>query len=216
MTPIGALVGMVGALFMSATMAITALVYVGTDGERYSPFNHFVSELGQVGVSRLALVHNAGQIVGGISFAIFIVALGLARKSALAWLFVPIGVLAGIGATFVGIFPMNQIRLHTLFALTFFVLGWIAVGLASWDFVRRRDPRFPWWLAAIGALTVLAFISFLVVVTPLFRTTGLESPPTRPDFWIVPTLEWAVVIGILIWTFASSFTWWRHDRGTRP
>jgi hypothetical membrane protein len=212
--PIGALVGMLGATVIALGSIVTALAYTGSKGERYSPLTHWVSELGQVGVSELAIVFNLGLIVGGICFSVFILALGLARRTGLAWLYTPIGIAAGIAGLFVGVFPMNNLDLHGIAALTFFNLGWICVGLASWDFVRKRDPRFPWWLAVIGALTVLAFIGFLSVLAPLLGGDGLAAPDQRPEpLWIVPTLEWAVVIGILAWTFAASFTWWRAERG---
>ena len=62
-----------------------------------------------------------------------------------------VGVVAGLGGSFVGVLPMDYGAPHILAASTFFNLGWIAVGLASLDFVVRRDPRFPRWLPASGA-----------------------------------------------------------------
>ena len=91
------------------------------------------------------------------------------------------------------------------------MLGWIVVGLASIDFLRDQDPRFPWWLAIIGALTVAAFLGFLVVLFPLLSGDGLAAPDVRPDIWIVPILEWAVLIGILSWVFLTGWTWLRHS-----
>jgi hypothetical protein len=32
---------------------------------------------------------------------------------------------------------------------------------------------------------------------------------------IVPALEWAVLIGILLWVFATSLSWWRAERADR-
>ncbi len=208
-------VGVLASVLMTVTSVAAAVAYTGTMGERYSPLNHWVSELGQVGVSNLAVVFNAGLIVGGICFALFMVGLGLARRTGLAILYVPIGIAAGVAGAFVGIYPMNNLDLHGLAALAFFNLGWISVGLASLDFLRRREPRFPWWLAVIGGLTVLSFIAFLIVLTPLLGGEGLAAPEVRPDVWLVPILEWAVVIGILGWTLATSLTWWRYERGHR-
>ena len=126
-----------------------------------------------------------------------------------------VGVVAGIGGTFVGVFPMNDLDLdlHGLAALTFFVMGWIVVALASIDFVRRPDERFPRWLAVIGAVTVVFSLGFLIVLLPLIASgDGLAAPEIRPDVWIVPILEWAVLIGILTWVFATGWTWWRGIR----
>ena len=47
-----------GVFVLVSGIAITALTYRGTQGERYSLLNHSISELGEVGVSRLAWVFN--------------------------------------------------------------------------------------------------------------------------------------------------------------
>lgn len=204
-----ALAGVVGASVIAVGSMVTAVAYVGTHGQRYSPLNHWVSELGQTGVSELAAVFNVCLIVGGVCFVVFMLGLAAVRTGALRYLYGAIGAIAGVAGSFVGVFPMNNLDLHGLAALTFFNLGWIAVGLASLDFVRRPDPRFPRWLAYIGVLTVVAFIGFLAVLFPLLGGDGLGAPEIRPDVWIVPILEWAVLIGILAWVFASGWTWWR-------
>jgi hypothetical membrane protein len=202
---------MVGSLVIGGTAVVTAIVYRGTHGQPYSPLNHWVSELGQTGVSDLAIVFNFGLVIGGILFAIFMIGLAAARSGLLRLVYGALGVVAGIAGALVGIFPMNNLDAHGKAALTFFVLGWVVVGLASIDFLRDRDPRFPWWLAIIGALTVAAFLGFLVVLAPLLGGDGLAAPESRPDVWIVPILEWAVLIGILTWVFLTGLVWWRHS-----
>ncbi len=56
-------------LFASAIIVITSVVtafnYKGKKGESYSPLNHFVSELGEVGVAAYAAVFNTGLIFSG-------------------------------------------------------------------------------------------------------------------------------------------------------
>ncbi len=154
--------GLTGPIVMGMASLITALAYRGIADEGYSPFNHWVSELGEIGVSQLAGVFNVGLMVGGACFVVLMIGLGWLRGGRLARLYVGVGVVAGIAGLFVGIFPMNQIGPHTIAAQGFFNLGWIAVALASFDFVRRRDRRFPRWLSVLGAATVLAFLAFLV------------------------------------------------------
>ena len=74
--------------------------------------------------------------------------------------------------------------------------------------------RFAGLLAAAIVLPGLAMADSKL--TLVLGGEGLAAPDIRPQpIWIVPTLEWAVVIGILAWTFASSFTWWRAERGAR-
>ena len=202
--------GLIGVSIISLGSIATAVAYVGNNGQRFSPLNHWVSELGEVGVSELSSVFNVSLLLGGIEFVIFMIGLAATRKGLFALIYGLIGVVAGLGAIFVGVFPMNNLDLHGIAALTFFMLGWIVVALASIDFVRRPDQRFPRWLAVIGALTVVFFLGFLTVLLPLIASgDGLAAPQVRPDIWIVPILEWAVLIGILAWVFATSWTWWR-------
>ena len=190
---------------------MAALAFSGPNGA-YSPLNHWVSELGEMGVSSLALVFNIGLFVGGLALAAFFLALGRLRQSRLATIYVVVGVVAGISGALVGVFPMNNRAIHIVFALGFFVLGWVAVGLASLDIWRRPEPRFSRWLPAVGALTVAVFLLFLSVYIPyLYTGTGSD----RPDFSVATVLEWLVLIGIMGWVLVASATWWRYGRGPR-
>jgi hypothetical membrane protein len=202
--------GVAGASVIAIGSIITAIAYTGSKSEPYSPLNHWVSELGQTGISELAGLFNISLIVGGVLFAVFMVGLAAVRTGWLRFVFGAIGVVAGIAGAFVGVYPMNNLDVHGIVALTFFNLGWIAVGLASIDFLRNRDPRFPWWLAVIGGLTVVTFLAFLAVLAPLLSGDGLAAPDVRPDIWIVAILEWGVLIGILGWVFLTGLTWLRH------
>jgi hypothetical membrane protein len=211
-----AAVGIGGALVFLAASAITAAVYSGSEGEAYSPLNHWVSELGELGVSQLAPAFNAGVIISGTCLVIFMYGLATSRTAWLRIVYGAAGAIAGVAGALVGIFPMNNLAPHGLAALTFFDAGWIAVGLASIDFVRRPDARFPRWLAVIGALTVVVFLTFVASLASQLGNAGLAAPAARPAVWIVPSLEWLVLIGILAWVCATGVTWWRaeHARGT--
>ena len=210
---IGPGVGVLGSIAFAVSSVTAALVYSGTAGEGFSPLNHWVSELGE-SVSRRAIFFNAGIFVGGICLAIFMTSLGTLRRSRLAWVYVPIGIVAGIGGAFVGVFPMDGGGPHVPAALTFFVLGWMSVGLASIDIYRRPDPRFPSLLPWLGALTVLVFLIFLSLYIPYLTYTGAGSPDRSP-FQLVVVMEWLVLIGIMSWVFVASISWWRHRDGDR-
>jgi hypothetical protein len=208
----GPAAGFVGSAFFVVASVIAAGFYMGSQNEPFSPLNHWVSELGEMGVSRLALVFNVGLFVGGLALALFFAALGFLRRSWLAWLYVVVGVIAGVSGAFVGVFPMNNRGIHIVMALGFFVLGWVAVGLASFDIWRRPEPRFSRWLPALGAVTVAVFLLFLSVYIPyLYTGTGSD----RPGFSIATVLEWLVLIGIMGWVLLASVTWWRFARGSR-
>lgn len=204
---ISPLAGIVGAVAISGASLISALAYRGTEGEPFSPLNHWVSELGQLGVSSLAAVFNVALMIGGACLAIFMLGLAASRSGRLRYVYGPVGAISGIAGIFVGVAPMNYTGPHTIAAQTFFNLGWIAVGLASVDFLRRPDVRFPRWLSALGGLTVVAFIYFLIVFYQPDTTTG------HPPFRLVMTLEWLVLAGIIVWVFAASWRWLRMRDG---
>ena len=209
---LGPAAGFIGSAFFVIASIVAGGFYMGTQNEPFSPLNHWVSELGEMGVSRLALVFNVGLFVGGLALALFFFALGRMRHSRLANAYVLVGVIAGVSGALVGIFPMNNRSIHIVFALGFFVLGWVAVGLASYDIWRRPEPRFSRWLPALGALTVTVFLLFLSVYIPyLYTGTGDD----RPDISVATVLEWMVLIGIMGWVLVASATWWRHARGNR-
>jgi hypothetical membrane protein len=208
--------GMLAFVLISVGSVLAAVAYAGTAGEPYSPLNHWISELGQVGVSARAAAFNAALVVGGLGFVMFVLGLGLTSPSRLRWAFVPIGIVAGLGGAAVGVFPMNHPAEHVLAASTFFNLGWIFVALASIAFVRHREPRHPAWLGIVGAASVAAFVAFLVSlrVDDVSRKRMASDGPitARPDVWIAPILEWATLIGIMVWVLLASAAWWRELR----
>jgi hypothetical membrane protein len=208
----GPQIGFIGSAIFVVASVVAALAYTGTAGEGFSPLNHWVSELGELGVSSLAIVFNVGLIVGGLALALFMAALGRLRRSRLAWIYVPVGLVAGVSGALVGVFPMNNRDIHIVVALGFFVLGWVAVGLASLDIWRRPEPRFSRWLPALGAVTVALFLVFLSVYIPyLYTGTGGD----RPAVSVATVLEWLVLVGIIGWVLVASLTWWRYARGSR-
>jgi hypothetical membrane protein len=204
----------VGVVALLAGSLVTALLYTGTAGERYSPLNHWVSELGQTSVSQAALLFNACLVVGGLCFALFIAILATVMPGRLRYAWGAIGVIGGVCGALVGVFPMDELAVHSVVALGFFVLGWLSVALASVDIARRADARFPRWLAAIGAVVTVCFVAFMAVLftDPIAGTDILAAPDARPDVWIAPILEWSVVIGVLVWTLATALTWLAADR----
>jgi len=191
--------------------AVAWLAYHGAAGESYSPLNHWISELGQLGVSARASTFNLALVASGVEFVLFILGLAMVSPSRLRWVFGPIGAIAGLGGCFVGIYPMNNPDAHILAASTFFNLGWISVGIASITFLRFPDPRFPRRLVVVGAATVAAFVAFMVAlrVDAFTRNRMASSGPIvgRPEIWIGPILEWAVMAGIMGWTLLVCLSW---------
>lgn len=202
--------GLLGSSTIAAGSVVTALAYTGSKGQPYSPLNHFVSELGELAVSKLAVVFNTALIIGGVLFVVFMIGLAATGQGSLRWAYGLIGAIAGIGGAFVGVFPMDYLRVHSLAALTFFVLGLVTVLLASIDFVRRPDPRFPRWLSVLGGATVAAFAAFLVIL--FGEAGGLAHPDERAAVWPLTIFEWLLIVGILLWVFLTALSWWRATR----
>lgn len=207
---LAACAGMAGAIVIGVGSLVTAVAYGGADGEPYSPLNHFVSELGELAQSELAGLFNLSLIAGGVCFAVFMSGLAASRPGLLRLLAGGVGVVAGLGGSFVGVFPMDYPAQHILAASTFFNLGWIAVGLASVDFVVRPDSRFPRGLAVVGFATMAAFLAFLREVGSNTDAAGqLINPDIRPQVWAFPALEWLTIAGIVGWVLLVSAFWLR-------
>ena len=68
------------------------------------------------------------------------------------------------------------------------MLGLVTVRLASIDFVRRPDPRFPRWLSVVGAVTVAAFAIFLAIL--FGGDNDLAHPEERVAVWSLTIFEW--------------------------
>jgi hypothetical membrane protein len=206
--------GVAAFIALAVACAGGALAYTGAQGEPYSPLNHWISELGQLGVSEGAELFNSMLMVGGGAFGLFVTGLAMTSPSRLRWVFGPAGIVAGIGGIFVGVYPMNAGGPHVLSASIFFLLGWIFVAIASLAFVRGREPRHPAWLALVGVVAALSTLAFLVSlrVDPTARSRMASSGPIidRPDVWVATILEWASLLSIMAWVLLTSVAWLRQ------
>ena len=169
---------------------ITELVYQGTQGELYSPLNHFISELGQRGVSEFAPLFNIGLMIGGLLFALFMLGLGVYIKKFYAYIAAAVGVVACIFCGLVGVFPMNNMNIHVPVALTFFRSGLLVVLLFTLIFIFDKQKKISKLIIIPGGITVLVFAAFLTIPKMLGYATGtsLSVPDVRPAFWLNPFL----------------------------
>ena len=206
--------GLLAFAIVAVACVVPATVYTGTAGEPYNPLNHWISELGQLGVSAAAGLFNLGLMLGGAAFSLFVGGLAMTSPSRLRWVFGPAGVVAAIGGIFVGVYPMNFGARHVAAAFVFFGLGWVFVTLASVAFLRHREPRHPAWLAGVGAMSAAAFAAFIVSLQAdaFSRERMASSGPIvgRPALWIAPILEWATLIGIMAFVLLTSLAWLRE------
>lgn len=215
--------GVLAFLALAAACVGGIAVYTGAQGEPYTPINHWISELGQMGISEGAEVFNTALMLGGGAFALFVTGLAMTSPSRLRWVFGPAGVVAGIGGIFVGVYPMNAGDYHAISAATFFMLSWVFIAVASLAFLRGREPRHPAWLALLGAVTASVTLAFILSLRtdPEARARMQATGPIldRPLVWIPTILEWASLLLIMAWVLLASVAWLRQlvrEAGERP
>ena len=196
--------GIIGPGIIALGMLLSAVTYTGAQGRPYSPLNHFVSELGEVGVAELSVTFNWGLIIGGLITIPFMIYLATQVKFWMRWLLGLVGVLTALFAMLVGVFPMNNIDPHTFVALTFFQLGMATCILYSLVILFSKRHPFAKWLAIPGLLYVLTFawFTFFPDLIPLeggFRPGSDDFWTNRPDVVAITVIEWILVLSVLIW-----------------
>ena len=203
---IGAWSGLLSSLGMLLSYLIVGFAYRGRIGEGFSLANHFVSELGEVGISELAWLFNAALVIGGLGILLSFIALASYLHGWFRWLVLVLGLITGVSATLVGFFPMNQLEIHISIALAFFNTGWMVTGAFSFYVLFAKQSRFPKWLAIPGMIAAVAFIAFSTYNDSFmdsFRdgTSSLSEilGAARPAFWGLAALEWVVVLAVLLW-----------------
>ena len=200
------ILGWAGSLVILVTSFIAAIVYQGKQGERFTISTHFVSELGEVGVSRLAWLFNGGLIVGSFFFFWMMPGVGLSLDNVWGYLGTVVGMIAAAGCLFVGVLPMNNIKPHIKAAMTYFRAGLATVLLFSIAILAQpADARIiPLYSLVIGGFAFAAYLSFLIHLGKATRqkdssVLDTSSISNRPRFWWMPFLEWMVVIFTILW-----------------
>ena len=193
----GLITAVIGAL-------IAAVAYRGKEDERYSPLNHFISELGEVGVSRLAWAFNVGLIMTGLCLIPATISLGLMIGSVLSRIALVVGVLSATSLALVGVFPMNHSKAHGLAAMTYFRMGLVMVILFSLAIAFQQDkaPPLSPWFALAGLPPILSFGIFLLLVGKAAKETdeplAKEDAP-RPKVWTLAVVEWSIFLTMILW-----------------
>ncbi|HBO34305.1 MAG TPA: hypothetical protein DD636_06160 [Anaerolineaceae bacterium] len=193
----GVFIGLIGVI-------VPSLVYRGTKGEKYSFLNHYISELGETGVSKLDWVFNLGMMLAGICIVIVSLSLGLVLPGFWAKAGLVLGVATGIALSMVGVFPMNKIKYHTIAAVAFFRGGLLMVLLFSLAIVLQssENPLVPRALGLVGMVPVLAFGMFLGLMWSV-RKEDRETLDTnelvRPKVWKFAVSEWSIYFSFVLW-----------------
>jgi len=210
------LAGLSGLVVIGIALFVPASVYVGRAGESYSPLNHFISELGEVGVSRLAWVFNAGLVVSGALLGLLLAVIGWRLDSRRARVGGVFGGIAGVGVVGVGLTPMNDLVPHLQWAFVFFWSGMAALVLSTSALWRDRGRHLPRWLSGVGFACSMVFVVFLVhpfvVGPPDRRMLDPASGVSRPAVWDHAVLEWLVLLAVLTFAGCGAVALWRAER----
>jgi hypothetical membrane protein len=202
--------GMAGSILVTLAVTVATLGYRGKRQEPYSVFNHFISELGEVGVSRRAWVFNAGLILSGILLIPFMIGLGMALETVWAKLGILAGLWAAISVTLVGVYPMNNLKPHARAAISYFRGGLVTVLVFGIAILAQpvEHTIIPQYANLFSVLAVIAYASFLILMgnrdvsSQTKSILNPENTPTRPRFWLFPALEWAVFFSTILWFFS--------------
>lgn len=200
--------GLAGAGLIVLGQLAAALQFRGRLGQAYDPLNHFVSELGEVGISAGAWAFNGGLLMGGVILIVFMLGLGRRIGGVPGFIFGAAGLACGVCGTAVGAAPMNDLLIHIFWARNFFNSGFAAMGIFTfialigrWGLPRR--------LALPGLVATAAFGAFLAIPMPLGNAGGdilaavtamLNAP--RPAVWMPAVFEWLAVLSVLGWVVA--------------
>lgn len=204
---IGIYSGILGPIIMALGMLVTALAYVGIEGQRYNLANHFVSELGEVGISRLAGVFNTSLFLGGLLAMIFMFTLASQFQSWLRYPLLLLGIAATLNGALVGVYPMNDLSNHIFVAMNFFNLGMLVSLLYSLVILFTKKHPFSKWLAVTGLVNAGLFTWFLNFPAEDNSMSEFQEGMqglirNRPAFMPMAALEWAVILGIILWAFS--------------
>ena len=201
--------GLAGSLVILAGVLLSALFYRGKEGERYSITRHFISELGELGVSRMAPLFNASLILAGLLFIFMLIGVGFDMNTPWGYIAMSAGIVTAAACVCVGIFPMNQINPHTIAAMTYFRSGLVTVLLFSVAIILQPAARrvIPLYVLFFGVLALAAYAAFLLYAGSAAKKQAqnvldTEKVLARPRFWWMAFLEWLVLISTIVWFLA--------------
>lgn len=206
--------GLLGTSIVILSVLISAIFYRGRQGEHYSPLNHFVSELGEMGVSRLARLFNIGFIDGGLALVPYMIGLGTVLGSVLGWIATVFGVISSLACSAVGIFPMNNLTPHARAAMTFFRAGlamifFFGLAILFQPSGKQVISQYANILSLLAFCSYAAFLTKTSIDRPIKKMDNNLDPQlvweNRPKVSVTTILEWAIFISTILWIFGTAF-----------
>ncbi|MHA1906315.1 MAG: DUF998 domain-containing protein [Candidatus Thorarchaeota archaeon] len=199
--PLWGILGSITGIVMILTPMIP---YVGTEGESFSIFTHYVSQLGWIGVSEFAWMFNIGMIVTGLIFVPFMIGLGLYLENIVSKIAGIVGVYTSVSIFFVGVFPMNYPE-HGPAAMSFFLSGLVMSILWTLAILLPGQTIVPKALSIGGFVNIFFFAAFLYWP---YEQVPLLSPPLS----LVPTFEWGIYFAIVAYLMILALYVWNQHR----
>ena len=174
-------------------------------GEPFSMFNHYVSELGELGVSEFAMMFNLGLMLAGVFFFPFMFGLGLYIDNIVSKIAAIVGAFSAVSIYLVGIYPMNNAIMHGITAISFFLSGLIMTVLWAIAILIQKETRIPKIFSLGGIINAAVFGLFLYGPWESFGSV-------RPEFSMRVTLEWAIYFAIVLYMFSMALYVWNKER----
>lgn len=207
--------GVLGCVVITTVIISAAAVYRGVNGQHYSLLNHYISELGEVGVSRRAQVFNIGMMLAGLLFIPFTLGLGLTIDNLWGLLGSLAGLWAGVSCFLVGVFPMNNLTPHSRVAISYFRAGLVTILFFSIALFTQAPGSTvnATWTRLAGIPAIFSYASFLALSLGKKPPADAEPPgdvavvQERPRYLLAPTLEWLVFITTIFWFLAVSISY---------
>jgi len=222
----GPIFGIIATAILLAGLIIPQFAFTGPNptNEPYSMLDHFISELGWVGISEWAIIFNVCLFVGALLFVPFAV-YSRKKMTSKLWRFGSIcGVISAVSCSFVGIFSMNieTIIPHTIFAMTFFLGSVVMLMLFSIALLFGKNPAAPRYFGIGGFLLLIFFICMFSGVGVDFSNLSDIGNPldletfflthTRDELGLMPLFEWLMVLTVLITLFFVAIFFYRNDK----
>ncbi len=205
MKKIAPFAGLSTCLILYSVIIIAAIAYIGQQGESYSVFNHFISELGSTQFSVRSLIYNSGIFLGGAAYGLFVYGLSAYANTKLSRIGIAIGVFSAVLCMGVGLVPEDNRVPHLVLALGFFFMATLSVSIFSWSILKESKNPFPSYTAVHGFLIPVTFIFFMSVPKDLMAVKRDMGPLfDRPVFWWLPFLEWIIFILMTTWILVMS------------
>ena len=194
--------GLLGAIIISLGILVSSTYFIGCSDQNYSILNHFISELGQYQCSEKAHIFNICLIIGTPLLIYYYLNILPESVKKIKSLFTIIILLLGVSAICIGIFSMDKIVMHIIFAIIFFYLCFfasLAFNIYALFFDKKDIPKY---FMISGILLSVSLLANIIEFHQLDQNM-LETLKDRPNILLVCVFEW-LSLGTMLLFFICS------------